>query len=236
MVIETQARETTAFEGFLERTLPPQLREGAGIPASWSGGADEWRVLADAARAEHRRRALYDFAFSIACQGYQPHELATGELDRGATVKVNSGQVKRPPPSTLSPELEMSARRARDELQARRLTVDVPLQVAIEAAAAGSYTSEPAQLLGAIRAATAAVLAHDRTHEVASEEQAAKTKVRMLATAGPARRYEPGTYRLTDEEVRELEEWAHKVESQAGGRSLGSLGYKTWPAFIVEAA
>ena len=235
MTTETQARQITAFDLYVGRKLPDALQEGAGIPASWTGDPEAWRALAAAARDEFRRRAAFDFAVAIGEQGYTAQELGSGQLSPGSVVKLATGVIKRPPRSKISLELERNARQARDELQARRLTVDAPLMVALEGAAAGIYTSEPGTLIGAIRAATAACDAYDREHEVAREETAAKVKVRVLTTAGPSRRYSPGVYSLNSEELRELEEWGQRVESQAGGRSLSSLGYKTWPAFIVEA-
>lgn len=228
MVTETEVRESTAFESYVERTLPPQLREGAAIPAGWTGGADEWAVLADAAREEFRRRALYDFTFSVAVQGWTVQELATGDLAHGSEVKL-TGEVKRPAPSKISRELELAARRALAELQARRLTLDPSLQVTLEGAASGTYSSEAGGVIAAIKAATAACDLRDRERSRGSEEQATKVRVRVREVCGFGRKWTLAVHDWSPEDLAEAEKHHDKVHSNAGGRSLASIGHRICP-------
>ena len=227
-------RAMTEFGGllrpFMDRQMPDCLRQGAPPPESWTGSAESWEELASKAREAFEQKPYLEAALAVGQRGFTPHELISGRLTPGSALNVATGRVRRP----LSTELEGKARRALHELRQRNLTVDAPLQVALEQASAGGWTSEPGQVEGAVKAAEAAVRTYDRERELAREEKAGKVKVRVLATAGPGRRYSPGTYRLTAEELAELEEWAVKVVEGARGRSLGSLGHAIWPAFSVE--
>ena len=232
-VSEREAAEAL-LRPFMDRQMPDCLRQGAPPPNSWTSSDAAWQELASRAREAFELKPYFDAVLAIE-RGYRPEEIISGRLAPGAAIGVMDGRVRRPPASTLSPELEQQARRALRELRQRNLTVDVPLQVALEQASAGGWTSEPGQVEGAVKAAASAIRTYDRERQQAMAEQAAKVKVRVFATAGPARRYSPGLYSLSPEELEELRQWAAKVEEGAKGRSLGSLGHAIWPAFSVEA-
>ncbi len=133
---------------------------------------------------------------------------------------------------TISPELSHAARQALAELQLRRVTLDPGLMITLEGSRDGNYNSEAHQVITAIRQAKIATDAHDAAGESARAEKAARVKVRVFVEAGPARKYTPGVYSLSPEELQALEAWAKRIESGRG--SLSSRGHKTWPAYVLE--
>jgi hypothetical protein len=213
--------DESLFELYVENNLPSRLR----------GAAAEGSVELAEERQDHRSkwRAIWNAKLA---RGFTPRELSL--LDPMPEVRMLPDTPVRPPPSTVGREVEAEARRALHELDARGLKLFVSLQVALQQASRGVYNSAVTTLKGAITAAGAAVRAYDLERQRSSEEKAARVTVRVLATAGPGRKYTPGSYQLTLEEVEELQTWATRVESNARGRSLSSLGYGTWPAFTLE--
>jgi len=87
------------FETFVERTMPDHLRDGAPIPATWSGREETWTELVHSARAYHRAAAAFRFT-ELINNGWQPEEAAAGSFDprsgRGLSMtgQVVSGQAK----------------------------------------------------------------------------------------------------------------------------------------------
>lgn len=228
-----ELREIGEYVQYARRVVPEFFGGHSSPPPAWTGDAASWGKLLNAARLLPGLQAASDLVYAVE-KGFRPSEAPTETL-LPSSQAIQTSRPVQAPRSKISSELERHARQGLHELRARRLTLDATLMVALEQADAGSYTSEPAQLIGAVKAATAASNAYDRERQQAAETKAALTKVTVLAVAGPSRKYTPGDYKLTAEEVTELQEWAAKVESQAAGRSLSSLGYKVWPAFIVEA-
>ncbi len=79
-------------------------------------------------------------------------------------------------------------------------------------------------------------LRHDAQQRTAAVEAQGQPVLRVVVPfRGPGgRTFAAGRTQATPELVEELQAWAERVESRAQGRTLGSMGYPTWPVFTVE--
>src|SRR5438093_5847050 len=136
MVTETRTLGDE-FERYFERTkpsVPTAIREGAAPPRTWTGRVEQWEALAELARQSYRYQAVREFCLSIA-NGWYPAEVAGGKLAHGASL-APGGQVVRPLPSTVTPDLERAAERALTDLHRLNVGIDPVMELNLEYAAA----------------------------------------------------------------------------------------------------
>lgn len=80
------------FEQFVERRMPPELQDGAAVPANWVGTTVDWNSLRQQAEDVAREKLAAEFAEGIALRGLTPEEIASGTLNDGSeTGKVAQG-------------------------------------------------------------------------------------------------------------------------------------------------
>ncbi len=227
------------FEQYLERRLQeeaPYLLPGAVPPEGWLGMAEELEMIIARELEKFRARCEHDFDVAILGRGWSTGELAG--VEKPPTLSLTTGRVRTPAASTISAALEQRASEALRELRRRHLKLEEPvLQQALELAAAGAWTSQSSTVEAAVRAAETAIGTHDREHvQARAEADARPWLVVHVPFRGPGgRQFAAGRSRVDPELVTQLREWAVKVESNARGKSLASIGYPTWPVFSVEA-
>ena len=74
------------FEQFVERRMPPELQDGAAVPATWVGTKVDWNSLRQQAEDVARERLAAEFAEGIALRGLTPEEIASGTLNDGSEI------------------------------------------------------------------------------------------------------------------------------------------------------
>lgn len=227
--------ETTSVEAILEELirhrvdhLYPWLSDKP-PPEWWEGDGEEWRSLVEVAR-EGMRPAALSWIVENVTLGWTLRERLADRLTAGSKEAAD-GTVRRPPRGVSPDFLLGQAQRLIGQLRAGALydSLEVVLQLRLERPA-----TETQQALQAAIDAAEAILEEARLEkERRFADEAGKVHVRVFAPCGPARKYTPGDYELTPAEVQELRTWERKVESNAHGRSLASLGHSCWPPYEV---
>jgi len=226
------------FEEYSRRTMsgrkaPDWMKEGAPPPASWLGEPAEWVALKEQATAAWSLRPILDFAEAIV-RGWRPHELASGELDRGAQIRLLDGSVCRSPAMT-DPVLRGRALAVLQQARRAQVKLDPITMVDLEAMAAGSWGARGGE--AKVEAAERQLSEAETAHRVAAAEQHARPVIsvprdfRALGRSFPA-----GTYQIDPAALQELQGWQSKLEAQAashGWESPAGFERRDWPPYRV---
>lgn len=215
--------DDSLFELYVENNLPPHLR----------GAAAEGSVEIEEDLAAHRSECRRTWNEKLK-RGYTARQLA--RLDRQPEVRALTDTPVPPPAPTVSAEQEAEASRLYKWLDHRHLLGRVPptLGMDLEYAYQRRFSGTPERLAAAIDAGAAVANASQREQERRVTAEAGKVLVRVHAECGPARKYKPGEYRLTSEELEELRSWW--AGWQQTNLHRAAKAYSTCPFEVVEAA
>ena len=223
------------FEKFVERRRNPAFVEGNPPPEFWEGTPAEWEGMRQQAEDVEREKLAAEFA-DLVVKGFTFEEIVSGELERGSVVKTMTGQVVRPSPSTLPPEIEQEAARMLRHIAARRITLSPIQQDKMERIAQGRWDGIAEPVKAVMYEVQGIIESYDFRQQSERQEADAPPTLKVLwPFRGPGgRTYSPGEMKATPELVTELTEWAEGIETKAKtGTPLKQIGFKRWPVFEV---
>ncbi len=219
------------FEKFVNRMMPPELRAGAPVPATWHGSESEWNGFRAKAEGVERERLSGKFAEGIAVQGLTPEQLASGENVERYQL---SGKVKPRPEPTLPAEWEAAAVELLHGLAARHIALDTIQMYKLEQVAGRRWRGAPEPIEGLLLEAKTLIEAHDAHGRMDVAETVAQPILKVLWDF-PAlgQHFVKGEFRITQEFADRLMIWGQATEAQAKGRTLASMGFPQWPTFTI---